>query len=305
MRVIERQDICKVIESGEARDRWRVAIPQGLACLVQQNKLRIGLDYHGVLDVGCPKYPYPEDWIPNAWSRVRGKDLAHPAPHIVRFVQKLLSAGLVPYIVSYCGSAEREYGVELFRRELAIAVGYPTHAKPQGPTLQGLFCTFPPARVGGLPGSEGKAAVLSHYKTYIHVDDRENIVTECQEAGILAYQLIFWPRDRSEPRFPVARTLRATDVPLEFIHSADQRSDPRERSFGAPQRVCCSIDCLGDYIASELLSGAVAWRLQALAEHRNLGPDTQLFKAPPAAANTIEQTQADLAAREAVRSSNR
>ena len=133
-------------------------------------------------------------------------------------------------------------------------------------------------RTGERFGREGKAATLRRHKTLILVDDRWDICRDCNHFGILAYQVAVLDHSTGRPIYPLWGGLRGADVPqfqqrFEYVgtktsYGTDQtrwtEDPPPNLQLGA----CSNLGVLGEYIEYELETGCLAFRLQAISEHR-------------------------------------
>ena len=158
-----------------------------------QSTCRIAVDFHGVLDLGARNNK--------------------PTELVVRAIQQLRQAGFTVWVLSYIG--KQGVDSERFRRNcnelcesLANQCGleYPVdHIKPKG-----LFVDIVTQRTyDRKTGREGKAGVLRKRGTRILIDDRSQIAYECEQYGLLVYQVIPSSlRDKFPVYFPRCPELR-------------------------------------------------------------------------------------------------
>ena len=153
------------------------AAPHLLAAAVEQQALSpipIAMDFHNVLDGGSA-------------------DGFIPSEH-VRSVSLLISAGFVPWILSYIGnsgpdSQRRRFKLEKARRYLAKQLQYPTDC-PAEPTQGKVFAYVCERKLySDRYRAGGKAEQLQRFGTDILLDDNSSICNEAEAWGYVAYQV--------------------------------------------------------------------------------------------------------------------
>ena len=129
---------------------------------------RIAVDIHNVFDDGREDGTYPT-YHRRAWKEA---------------VEK----GFTPWLLTFVGkdSSERRAACERIRLDLAQALGLDLE-NPSGPSKSAVFLSFADSPTG----IEGKAAVARTYQTRIIIDDRADILRDCERAGVLGVQVVF------------------------------------------------------------------------------------------------------------------
>jgi len=188
-----------------------------------------------------------------------------PNRRTIDLINTLLHLGLVPFMLSCVGrSAEYKWQAERFRELIAQDCNFPIQENPDAPRKGAFHLRFsdrtgfpnqyPAARREGR--LYGKAWWCTYYGCHIMVDDRANILYECESVGIVCYQI-----RRRNSGFPEYVPRRAYRVYWE---------DARRRQPGnfVPHLICEGQGIFINYIRSEVHSGALAWKIQAACEHR-------------------------------------